>query len=60
MSKKLKAIRKRHQFFKDHFGAKPTWKGELSVAEIDFLLKKIEKLSGKKAKKLKAVDAALI
>lgn len=51
MSKKLKAIRKRHQFYKDYFNAKPEWRAELSVSDLDFLLKRIEKLEAANAPK---------
>lgn len=50
MSKKLKAIRKRHAQFKEYFNAKPEWRAEVSVQDLDFLLKKIEKLEAKSAK----------
>jgi hypothetical protein len=48
--KNLKKIRKRHEFFKSHFSAKPEWRAELSVADLDFLLEHIDRLSEKKNK----------
>lgn len=49
--KKLHKIRKRHERFKEYFFAKPEWRAELSVGDLDFLLARIDKLSRKVARK---------
>jgi hypothetical protein len=43
----LKKIRKRHSFFKEYFNAKPTWKADISVQDVDYLLARIEVLESR-------------
>ncbi len=47
MANRLKRLRRRHDRFKAHYDAPSHWKAQISVGELDFLLRKLDKLKDK-------------
>ena len=47
MANRLKRIRRRHDRFKRHYDAPNHWKAQITIADLEFVLNKLEKLKEK-------------